>query len=275
MALVFGTLLAGGVDLALVRPAAAQTAAQAQRLDLRETVQLDVSTRSVAVTSGFSGTEIIVFGAVDNSRQPSPESGYYDVVIVVEGTPTPAVARKKSRVAGIWINTSSITFESVPSYYAIISTRPLDEVADPLVLRENDIGFEYVRMKPVSGWQTGLTTGDLEDFKSSVVRLKQREHLYVEQPVGVSFIGRSLFRAAINLPANVPVGELVARAHLLREGRLLHTFRARVRLRREGVERLLYSFAFSLPLVYGLVTVMLSIGAGLAATELFKRATNR
>ena len=84
-------------------------------------MQADVHTRSVAVTSSFSGIEIVVFGAVHNSRQPSAESGYYDVVIVLEGTPSRLVARKKSNVAGMWINTHSITFESVPSYYAIVS----------------------------------------------------------------------------------------------------------------------------------------------------------
>ena len=92
----------------------------------RETVQADVSSRSVSVTSSFTGTQIVVFGAVDHSRQPSAESGLYDIVIVLEGTPTRLVARRKSNVAGIWINTHSITFESVPSYYAILSTRPLE-----------------------------------------------------------------------------------------------------------------------------------------------------
>ena len=42
---------------------------------------------AVEVTSGFTGHEIIVFGAVDNSQPPSAEAGYYDVVVVVEGTP--------------------------------------------------------------------------------------------------------------------------------------------------------------------------------------------
>ena len=46
----------------------------------RESVQADVSARNVAVTSSFNGTEIVIFGAVDNSQQPSAESGYYDVV---------------------------------------------------------------------------------------------------------------------------------------------------------------------------------------------------
>lgn len=239
--------------------------------EARETVQADVSSRSVSITSSFTGTEIIIFGAVDNSRQSSAESGFYDVVIVVEGTPTRLVARKKSNV-GIWLNTASITFQSVPSYYAILSTRPLDEIADPIILRDNDIGFEHVRMTPISGWESGVTTGELEDFKSAVIRIKQRERLYVERPVGgVAFIGRSLFRASLELPANVPVGPLVARVYLFREGRLLHTFTSRVMLRREGLEHWLHSFAFGQPLFYGVFTVMLSIGMGLAATALFRR----
>lgn len=242
--------------------------------EARETVQADVSSRSVAVTSSFTGTEIIVFGAVDNSRQSSPESGFYDVVVIVEGTPARLVARKKSNV-GIWLNTASITFQSVPSYYAIISTRPLDEIADPIILRDNDIGFEHVRMTPISGWETGVTTGELEDFKSAVVRIKQRERLYVERPVGgVVFIGRSLFRASLDLPANVPVGPLVARVHLFREGRLLHTFTSRVTLRREGLEHFLHTFAFGQPLAYGLATVLISIAMGLAASGLFRRSAH-
>ena len=242
--------------------------------ETRETVQADVSTRSVGITSSFTGTEIVIFGAVDNSRQSSAESGLYDVVIVLEGTPTRLVSRRKANVAGIWLNTRSLTFESVPSYYAIASTRPLDELADPLLLRENDIGFEQVRMTPVSGWETGLTTADLADFKSAVIRLKQKDGLYKEEQYGVVFIGRSLFRAPIDLPANVPVGPLVARVYLLREGQLLSTYTARVKLEREGLERLLHNFAFSYPLFYGVFTVALAVGAGLLASTLFRRASH-
>ena len=67
------------------------------------------------MTTGFTGHEILVFGAIDNSQQPESrgqdQSGgaYYDVVVVVEGTPYPVVVRRKSDVAGVWINTSSVT----------------------------------------------------------------------------------------------------------------------------------------------------------------------
>lgn len=239
--------------------------------DTRESVQADVSTRSVAITSSFTGTEIVIFGAVDNSRQSSAESGLYDIVIVLEGTPTRLVARRKSKVGGIWINTQSLTFASVPSYYAIASTRPLEDVADPILLRDTDIGFEQVRMTPIRGWETGLSTADLAEFKDAVIRLKKKEGLYVQAEYGVAFIGRSLFRASIELPANVPVGPLLARIHLLRDGQLLSTYTAKVNLERRGLERLLYLFAFDQPLLYGMFTVAVAVGAGLLASAMFRR----
>ena len=86
-----------------------------QQPGAREMVQADVSARNVSVTSSFNGTEIVIFGAVDNSQQPSAESGYYDVLIVVEGVPGRLIARRKNNVAGLWLNTSAAAFDNVPS----------------------------------------------------------------------------------------------------------------------------------------------------------------
>jgi uncharacterized protein (TIGR02186 family) len=236
-----------------------------------EKIEADVSTRSIAVTSGFTGTEIVVFGSVDNSRQPSAEAGYYDVVVVVEGTPEPLVARKKSDVAGLWINTAAASFDSIPSYYAIAATRPLEEIAAATVLEENAIGFGYVRMFPSRGTVQNISASELKDFQVAVARLKQKDQLYIKDDYGVAFIGRSLFRSSIELPANVPVGPLTARVFLFHDGELLSKFQTRVRLEREGVELLLYRFAIRHPLLYGLFAVIVAVGAGLLASALFRR----
>lgn len=239
----------------------------------REKVHADISTRSVRVTSSFTGTEIIVFGSIEHGRpEHAASEDLYDVVIVLEGTPQKLVARRKSNVVGLWINTQSLTFESVPSYYAISSSRPLDEIAAPIVLRNNDIGFEQVRMKPISGWETGITTADLRKFKEAVIRLKVNSGLYVQNDYGVVFVGgASLFRTTIDLPANVPVGNLHARVLLFRKGRLLSQFKSQVRMQREGIERYMHDFAFGYPLFYGIAAVIIAAGAGLAASSYFNR----
>jgi uncharacterized protein (TIGR02186 family) len=237
----------------------------------KESVEADASTRQVAITSSFTGTEILVFGTVENSVQPSAEAGTYDVVVVVEGAPAPVVVRRKSEVGGLWINTSSMHFASLPSYYAVASTRPVDEFADQAVLDANEIGFEHLRMLPARLGRSGASPAELADFEKALIRLKERERLYVRSNFGVTFIGRSLFRATIALPPNVPVGPLVARVYLFKEGRLLGQYKSRVMLEREGMERYIHDSAITRPLLYGIVTVIMAAAAGLAAAVALRR----
>ncbi|WP_246274444.1 TIGR02186 family protein [Hyphomicrobium sulfonivorans] len=239
-----------------------------------ETVEADISTRSLEVTTGFTGHEIVVFGAIDNSQAPKDDAGsYYDVVVVVEGTPFPIVARRKSEVGGVWMNTSSITFNSVPSYYAIASSKPIEEIAGPAVLERHAIGFRHIKMMPAGNSGAGLKDSQLAAFRSAVIRLKQRKDLYVLEPEGVDFVGRSLFRSTIALPANIPVGPLVARTYLFRDGEVVSAHIARVTLHRAGIERLVHNFAFVYPASYGLIAVIIAVLSGLLASVLFRRKT--
>lgn len=258
---------------------ATQTAATAEQrsaaLDpMAEAVQADVSTRNVAVTSSFTGTEIVVFGAVENSKQPSAESGLYDVVIVIEGVPNRLTLRRKSRVGGIWLNTTSATFEGVPSYYAIGSTRPLDEIASEATMIGYEIGFDHIRMNPVGSPRERLSPSDQREFREALVRLKRKEGLYVQEPYGVAFTGRSLFRATIALPANVSVGPFDTRVYLFRQEKLLSQYTVRLNLERAGVERFIHEFALSHPFWYGIATVMLAVASGLLASTLFARSSH-
>ena len=245
-----------------------------QQPGARESVQADVSARTVSVTSSFNGTEIVIFGAVDNSQQPSAESGYYDVVIVVEGVPGRVVARRKNNVAGLWLNTSSATFDAVPSYYAVASTRPLDEIASDEFRASHGIGFQHLRMMPAFGQAQALSSEDLKEFREAVIRLKQKDGLYVQDPYSVAFIGRSLFRSAIELPANVTVGPFTTRVLLFRQEQLLSQYSVRLSLEREGLERHLHAFAFSFPTLYGFATVAIAVAAGLLASTVFRKSAH-
>jgi uncharacterized protein (TIGR02186 family) len=244
-----------------------------QQPGARESVQADVSARNVAVTSNFSGIEIVIFGAVDNSQQPSAESGYYDVLIVVEGVPARVVVRRKNNVAGLWINTSAATFDLVPSYYAVASTRPIDEITPEEFRTTHGVGFQHLRFAPAFEQRHALSTEDLKEFREAIVRLKKKQGLYVQEPFSVAFIGKSLFRAAIELPANITVGPFDTRVYLFREEKLLSQYSVRLNFEREGLERHLHGFAFRSPLLYGLMTVLIAVAAGLLASAVFRKAT--
>jgi uncharacterized protein (TIGR02186 family) len=245
-----------------------------QQPGAKESVQADVSARNVPVTSSFHGTEIVIFGAVDNSQQPSAESGYYDVLIVVEGVPGRIVVRRKNNVAGLWLNTSSATFDVVPSYYAIASTRPIDEITTEEFRATHGVGFQHLRFMPAFGQPQALSTEDLKEFQQAIIRLKQKQGLYIQDNFRVAFIGKSLFRATIELPANVTVGPFDTRVYLFHDEKLLSQYSVRLNLEREGLERYLHRFAFGSPTLYGLVTVALAVVAGLVASTVFGRTAH-
>jgi uncharacterized protein (TIGR02186 family) len=233
----------------------------------KETIEADVSTRTVAVDTAFTGTRIVVFGTVENSRQLRADEGLYDIAIVLEGPREPLVARRKSNIGGIWINTTNYTFKDVPSFYAIITTRPVAEVAPKPLLWQNGIGFDNMRFTA----EQKLGSKELEEYRDAIIRLKGEQKLYLESQRGVAFIGKSLFRATVDLPANVTIGEFSAWIYLFRRGELLSTYKTRLGLQREGIEQQLHSFAVEQPLWYGIASVTLAVLAGLAASVALRR----
>ena len=148
--------------------------------------------------------------------------------------PARLVVRRKNNVAGLWLNTSSATFDLVPSYYAIASTRPIDEITTEEFRASHGVGFQNLRFTPAFGQAQALSTEDLKEFRQAIVRLKQKQGLYVQDQYSVAFIGKSLFRATIELPANVTVGPFETRVYLFRDEKLLSQYTVRLNLEREG-----------------------------------------
>src|SRR5262245_39441737 len=93
-----------------------------------ESVELDTSTREIAIEPDFNGADIVIFGSVDNSKQETSASGYYDIIVVIRGPAETVVTRRKERIAGVWMNGASRSFFKVPSFYGVLSTRPITEI---------------------------------------------------------------------------------------------------------------------------------------------------
>ena len=232
----------------------------------KEEVQSDISTREISIQSNFTGIEILIFGSVDFSSTPSPESAVHDVIMVVRGPSQPLVARRKKRVAGLWVNDESRVFPSVPGFYTVLSSRPFRAIASERTLQELGVGFKNINF----GVDSAGNSVD-ETFRSSVIRLKQRAGLFQEHDDGITFIGRSLFRGTVDLPVNVPIGLYTADVYLFRNGELLSKNESTLQVNKVGFERLVYLLAFRYPFIYGLVAVLIAVLGGLIGWFAFRR----
>jgi uncharacterized protein (TIGR02186 family) len=119
----------------------------------------------------------------------------------------------------------------------------------------------------------GRTEGDLDEqtFRSAVIRLKEQQGLFQDIDDGVNFIGRSLFRATVDLPVNVPIGRYTAAVYLFRDGTLVSKNESTLEVNKVGFERLIYLLAFRHPFLYGLLAVVMAVLAGLIGWVVFRR----
>ena len=246
---------------------AASLLAGTRTVQAQITVEADISTRRIAIETDFAGVRIIVFGAISGRPASAIAKDRFDIAVVIEGPRENLVVRRKSNVAGIWINTEGRKFSNVPSYYTIISSHPVQNIASEKLLAFHGIGFDQVKMLP----EGRFDSQELQTYKAAVIRLKQDQGLYRREPTGVTFVGDNLFRATVDLPANVSPGHFRAKVFLFRNGAYVTQYETGLNLQREGVERLIHSFAFDNPFLYGVAAVIIAVLAGLAATAVFKR----
>ncbi len=232
----------------------------------REEVQSDLSTREISIQSNFTGIEILIYGSVDFSQTKANDKGVYDVIIVIRSPSQPLVARRKERVAGIWINAPGRVFPSVPGFYAALSTRPTRAITSEETLKTLGIGLANVDFG-----RDSKDDPDEETFRSAVIRLKEKQKLFQEHDDGVVFIGRSLFRASVSLPVNVPIGRYTADVYLFRDGALVSKNPSTLEVNKAGFEQMIYLLAFRYPFLYGVLAVLLAVLAGLAGWAAFRR----
>lgn len=235
---------------------------------LAEGMITDLTSDKVPIEWNFTGANIFLFGAIEGEIS---EDNKPDVIVVVRGPSEPLIARKKERVAGVWVNTSPRLVEKVPLYYSVASSRPLLDIAPASLLNQLGIGFDAL-VAQLSKRINVDDTGVAERYSEAVVRLMERQGLYKSGAAGVKIVGDRLFQVNIALEANVPSGIFYADVYLFRGGKLLGRRITQLSIHKSGFERWVYDFAYERPLLYGLVAVLLAVMAGLAASAMFRKS---
>jgi uncharacterized protein (TIGR02186 family) len=226
----------------------------------------DVSSRAIDIQYSFTGEELLLFGAILYPDQRLPDDRA-DIVVVLKGPVRPIVLREKRRVAGIWVNASSIRLRTSPGFYAIGSSRPIDKLVDERTAAIFELGLANLSMSP-----TGFSGAKkLARFESGLTDLYRRFGLFYENSAAVEISEGVLYRARIPVPARVPVGTYRAETYLISRGRVLAVASRDVQIRKAGFERFVALAAQRHGFLYGLTAVILSLLLGYSASAIFRR----
>lgn len=251
---------------------------------LGERLTVNMTAHQISITSNFTGATITLFGAIQKIAEPVPvphpltlvpirsdEARVDDVIVVIKGPPEDVTVRRKERIAGIWINNDSVTFQDVPGFYFVASTRAIADIVDDTLRSQNEIGAEYLSLLTDAATQAAASEAEIDIFRTALLRRKTVAGLYGINEEGVELQDNILFNMRLKVPANVPVGEYVAQILLLRDGVVVGSQPLRPVVAKSGIERWIYNLAHSIPLIYGLVAVALAMAAGWTAAWIFRK----
>ena len=219
---------------------------------------VDLSSHVIEIDSSFAGTSLLLFGVTDVPG---------DIVVAIRGPEEPLVVRRKRRSVGMWVNSDSVAFRNVPAYYAVASSGPLDEIASRETLSHYQIGVEHLLLEAI--WIR--TEEETEGFRSAVRDQRVEMKLYPPRPSEVRFIDERLFRATIDVPANVPTGEYVTMIHLLRDGEVIATKETALRVEKGGMAADMFDFARNEGALYGLIAIAGALMAGWIGSVAFRK----
>ena len=235
-----------------------------------ETLVTGISDDTIRISSNFTGAELVLFGTVERDAQSIARRAGYDIVVIVRGPEHAITVRQKERVAIIWANRNSWTFDDAYGFLAILSNRPLAEITNESARDEFRIGLDRQNFTASNG-NAAFSNDQRLAFSEALLRQMQARQLYLQNEEGVEFLSDSLFTARIAVPAYVPVGRFEADILLFGDGALLNRQTVQLDVHKTGFEQFTYALATEQPLVYGIVAVVLAVLAGWLASIMFKR----
>lgn len=232
---------------------------------MAESVVLGLSQNEVAITANFDGSRLLIFGAVRRDA-PIPDVSQMEVIVTVTGPATPVDVYRKERRFGIWVNADRVRLPRAPSFYAVASSGPIEDILSATENLRHRITVDRV-VRTVGAREA---VEDVTSFTDALVRIRSRDDLYQQAVNGVAVDEQTLFRTTIDLPANLVEGDYATRIFLLRDKAVVDVHETSINVRKVGLERFLFTLSRDQPLVYGLMSLVIAIAAGWLASAAFR-----
>ena len=236
------------------------SAAGARAEDLVSGISQDI----IEITSNYTGTDIVVFGAIERAQRARGRN----IVVVVRGPETQLTVRRRDRIAAVWVNRDAARFQGMPAFYFLASTRPLTQIANREVLTRYGLGAAQLTPAAV------ISHHDTQPFYAAAVRQLTSRGLYRDAPGSIDFHSESLFKTVVPIPAAVARGQYTVEVYLFRDGEVVSVQSTPFFIDQIGLERGIYTLAHNHALGYGLLTVFMALLFGWATSVLMRRPGN-
>jgi hypothetical protein len=221
--------------------------------------KLNLSPSTVQISAFYNGTTVQVTGQIPAAAE---------AVVKVSGIGEELHLKKKGKVGGVlWMNTGDVTFENAPNVEMIYMPKAITDIESSPV---NHLGLKTLKDKI-----TILPSGEDKNFLfGEFLKLKQKDGLYTlnEDTIyyGIPKQNVKTVTADITIPTKMKKGTYTVELAVVQDGKELGIATKELTIEQVGFPAQLTKFAFGKPLLYGVLSSLIAIAAGLFTGIVFK-----
>ena len=225
---------------------------------------IDENEKDIRIKPNISGTEVVLYGAMP--------SGIKDIIIEVVGPARNISLEEKRRIYGFWLGLGRADYYQVPSYYNIMSSRKISEIADQNVFDKLHLGVTNL---PLGNAKISNSSTSQNIFNQNLKKymLDKGQFNIGENEISVkSGPGKvGIFSTEFLLPSNSYQGKYYVRYFIFQNGEFLSYAENKIDLKQAGFSRIISLTATNFPLLYGILAVILSGSLGWLISTIFRR----
>jgi uncharacterized protein (TIGR02186 family) len=222
-----------------------------------------VSPSNIAIGTTYNGGDVSVSGTLPKDAE---------VLIRVRGKRGGEHFKKKGKAFNfLWMNMGTVEMNNVPS---LMLLAPSDELVwlmthKPETWQQMGLGFEALKRE----LEITPDGQDRQMLVDEFLKLKKHDGVYGIQPRTIHYEEKGTakaFHANVHLPSALLPGVYTLETFAIRDGQVLARDEQPIEAKMIGMPAFLSDLAYGHGLLYGVLAVLVAIGAGLLIGYLFK-----
>lgn len=197
-----------------------------------------------------------------------------DLVIKMTSPEGHQELKQKGKVGGmLWMNVGTLKFERVPNFYAVYSTRKLEDMLSQDEMDKYTIGYaalqDHVEVTPVAD------EAEKARWFGEFVKFKEDSRIYNVSSGKIETQalpdGRQGYFILTDWPYQAQPGDYLITVYAVKNGKVLEQAEARVNVEQIGMVKTLATMARDSAAFYGFLSIGIALGAGFGVGLVFRK----
>jgi uncharacterized protein (TIGR02186 family) len=221
----------------------------------------------IEIGLSYHGDRIYFFGV-----NPVPGS---DLIIRLTAEKSEEVKLSlKGRVGPFWMTVKQYDVTGAPFMYKIHSAKPVGQIISPPVAEELGLGYSAVRSQMKLHLARGdAAPDDADKIFNGLIKIKEESNLYniVEDPQRLEVAEGKLFKHYFRFPAAATEGRYLVESFAFDQGQLVGYGKDVIEIKKIGLESWLTHVSQNHAVFFGIMAVVIALGAGLLVGMIFRK----